>query len=72
MYVLSLFHPFSFEAFVYQGGVDTSIISVDSGSEITVPVIPGVFIQRRSRVHVYACTRAHQPRVRVLKKRIFI
>lgn len=57
MCVLFLFHPFSFEAFVYQGGVDTSIISVDSGSEITVPVIPGVFIQRRSRVHAYAsCT----------------
>lgn len=72
MYVLSLFHPFSFEAFVYQGGVDTSIISVDSGSEITVPVIPGVFIQRRSRVHAYACTRAHQPHVRVNKTYFYL
>ena len=46
---LSLSPFFSFEASVYQGGIDASIISVDSGSEITVPLIPVAFIWRRSR-----------------------
>ena len=52
IYTLSLFLSLSvsphlilprLEAFVYQHGIDAGIISVDSGSEITVPLIPPRF-----------------------------